>query len=139
MKINTLLRLLPLAGLLAASPFARAHHVWIEDTPEKQLVVRFGEPGETFEKSPGHLDSLSLPVAWKPGADGKPAALVVEKKTDHFLLVATEPGAAVAGETIFPVMKRGDRPASWPHFYVRWQPAGVAAAVAPALTFDIVP
>lgn len=36
-------------------------------------------------------------------------------------------------------MKRGENPASWPHFYVRWQPAGVAVPTTPALTLDILP
>lgn len=112
-----------LALLLIATPFARAHSVWIEDTPDKQLVIRFGEPGSEHEKSPGHLDSLSLPVAWTTGSDGKPASFAVEKKSDHFLMVEAAPSAAVAGETRFPVFKRGQRPASLPHFYVRWQPA----------------
>ena len=137
MKTNLLLTfVLSLAGL---APLVLAHSVWVEDTPEKQLVVRFGEPGGEFEKSPGYLDDLSLPIAWKTGDDGKPAALVAEKKSDHFLLVASDATAPACGETRFPAMKRGDRPASWPHFYVRWQPAGAPAPTAPALTLDILP
>ncbi len=138
-NMKNLLRLLPLAGLLVLAPLARAHSVWIEDTPEKQLVVRFGEPGEDFEKSPGHLDSLSLPIAWKNGTEGKPAEFVVEKKSDHFLFVSADPATPALGETLFPVMKRGNRPASWPHFYVRWQPAGAPLPAGPALTLDILP
>lgn len=128
-----------LATLAVAAPFVHAHSVWIEDTPEKQLVVRFGEVGEKFETSPGHLDSLSLPVAWTPGAEGKPAPFIVEKKSDHFLFVSAAPSVVALGETVFPVMKRGKKPASWPYFYVRWQPAGPPAPAAPALTLDILP
>lgn len=130
---------LVLAGLLTAAPLALAHSVWIEDTSDKQLVVRFGELGGDIEKSPGHLDSLSLPVAWKTGEEGKPVSFTVEKKSDHFLLVGADPAGAVFGETRFPVMQRGKRPASWPHFYVRWQPARATAPAVPALTLDILP
>ncbi|MEJ1972885.1 MAG: hypothetical protein WDM96_10630 [Lacunisphaera sp.] len=115
------------------------HSVWLEDTPGKQLVIRFGEPGEEFEKSPGHLDSLALPEAWRNGAEDKPAAFVVEKKSDHFLLVGADPAVSTQGETRFPVMKRGQRPASWPQFYVRWQPAGSPAPATPSLLLDILP
>lgn len=128
-----------LCALLAAMPTLHAHSVWIEDTPEKQLVVRFGEPDSEYEKSPGHLDSLTLPVAWTVGNDGKPAAFVVEKKSDHFLLTGAAPTVPVSGETRFPVFKRGKRPASLPYFYVRWQPAGAPPPAAPDLTLDILP
>lgn len=140
-QIITLLprRLLALAALLGATVLAHAHSVWIEDNAEKQLIVRFGEFGEEYEKSPGHLDSLSLPVAWTAGKEDKPATFFVEKKADHFLFVGANPAANALGETVFPVMKRGKRPASWPQFYVRWQAAGVAAPAAPELTLDILP
>lgn len=125
--------------LLAVAPFVQAHSVWIEATEQHALLIRFGEPGDKFEESPGHLDSLSPPLAWSPEADGKPKAYVVEKKRDHFLLVGARPDGVALGETRFPVMKRGDRPGSWPQFYVRWQPAGALRPAAPALTLDIVP
>jgi hypothetical protein len=137
--ITTRLLKFALAGLFAAAPFAHAHSVWVEDTPDKQLVVRFGEPGSEYEKSPGHLDSLSLPLAWKIGAEDKPEAFIVEKKADHFLLVGVEPATAALGETRFPVFKPGKRPASWPQFYVRWHPAGTPAPSSPSLTLDILP
>jgi len=139
--MKTTIRVLPslLAGLLlAAAPLARSHSVWIEDAAG-QLVVRFGEPGNEYEKSPGHLDSLTLPVAWRLGAENKPEPFVVEKKSDHFLLVGAPLAAGAAGETRFPVFQRGKRPASWPQFYVRWHPAGAPAPEAPALTLDILP
>ncbi|HYD82839.1 MAG TPA: hypothetical protein VEA63_02280 [Opitutus sp.] len=130
-------------ALFIALPCLRAHSVWLEDTPDQQLVLRFGEPGDDYEKSPGHLDSLTLPSAWtlKSDDDGKPAAFTVEKKSDHFLFASADPSIAAFGETRFPVRKRGNRPASWPHFYVRWQPAGAptAATLSPTLTLDIVP
>lgn len=125
--------------LLAAIPQSRAHSVWIEDTPGPQLVVRFGEPGDEYEYSPGHLDSLSLPAAWQTDGEGRPLAFSVEKKTDHFLLVGAPPAAAALAEARFPVFKRGNRPASWPQFYGRWHPPGAPAPTAPALTLDILP
>ncbi|MGH7947001.1 MAG: hypothetical protein ACREH8_13550, partial [Opitutaceae bacterium] len=132
------LRCLILVALLAA-PVLRAHSVWVEDTPEKTLVVRFGEVGEKFETSPGHLDRLPLPVAWTPGPDGKPARFTVEKKSDHFLFVSAAIAQPALGETVFPVMKRGDRPASRPHFYLRWQPQGAPIPPGPSLTLDLLP
>lgn len=137
MKTNLLLS--ALVTLLAGVPALRAHSVWVEDTPDKKVVVRFGEVGDTYETSPGHLDSLSLPVGWTAGKEGKPATFSVEKKSDHFLFVGAAPTQPALGETVFPVMKRGDRPASWPHFYVRWQPSGAPAPTKPALTLDILP
>lgn len=143
MKTIALLRALGAVtfALFATASLARAHSVWLEDTADRQLVIRFGEPGDDFERSPGHLDRLSLPIAWTPGSDSdaKPTPLVVEKKSDHFLLAGAAPTAGACGETRFPVMKRGSRPASWPHFYVRWQPAGAPPPAAPALTFDLIP
>jgi hypothetical protein len=143
---------------------ASAHEVWIEDTPEGKLVMRFAEYGDSFEKSPGALDSLTLPFAWKPAApakepapatgtetagsreerairEGKVEAFDVQKKADHFLLVGAEPAKAAQAETGFTVMgNAGDpsKPARKPYFYARWHPAGAGEAK-PALNFDIVP
>src|ERR1700760_3341708 len=101
------------SALLALAAFtlrAQAHEVWIEDTPDGQLIVRFAEYGEKFEKSPGALDALTLPFAWKPdtevkqetrnsGAEspgaredrdiraGQVAAVEVHKEADGFALV----------------------------------------------------
>lgn len=139
MKTTALLR--AFIVLLAAASLVRAHSVWLEDTPDRQLVLRFGEPGDEFEKSPGHLDRLSPLAAWTPAAtpDTKPTPLAVEKKSDHFLLVGAAPTTAACGETRFSVMKRGSRPASWPHFYVRWHPADVPPPAGAALTLDLLP
>ncbi len=126
-------------ALIAFATTGFAHSVWVEDTPDKKLVVRFGELGGEIETSPGHLDSLSLTVAWTTGPEGKPVPFAVEKKSDHFLFLNAAPTSVALGEARFPVMKRGDRPASWPQFYVRWQPAGAPAPAGPALTLDILP
>lgn len=154
-------------ALLAATPFvALAHEIWIEDTPEGQLVVRFAEYGDEYEKSPGALDSVTLPFAWTPGVadekapEGKPDAASgapsgearairagrvesfdVKKAKDGFFLEKAQPAQPVQVETGFTVMgKAGDpeKPARKPYFYARWQPVGSAPAT-PGLNFDIVP
>ncbi len=156
-----------LATLLATLSLpAMAHEVWIEDTPEGQLWVRFAEYGEKFEKSPGALDALTMPSAWTPPAetkeekpaekpatetaasradreikDGKYDAFEVQKKADGFLLVGASPAKGAQIETGFTVMgKQGDpeKPARKPYFYARWQPPG-SGATKPGLNFDIVP
>ncbi|MEI9898744.1 MAG: hypothetical protein WDN28_34025 [Chthoniobacter sp.] len=155
--------LLAVAASVAATP-AFAHEVWIEDTPDGQLVVRFAEYGEKFEKSPGALDALSLPFAWTPTASkpeepkeksaespaarearaiqaGQVAAFDVQKKSDGFILTGSTASQPAQIETGFTVMgKAGDpeKPARKPYFYARWQPVGAGAAQ-PALNFDLVP
>lgn len=114
-----------------------AHSVWIE-TVEGKLVVRFGKVGVEYEKSPGHLDELSLPTA-KDATGGK---IETEKAADHFLLKEAKSEGPVVIFTMFPVMERpatGTKPASarWPQFYARWQVAG--ASVEPVSKLDIVP
>lgn len=127
-----------LTGLLVVT--ANAHEVWLEDAPGGQLVVRFAEYGDAYEKSPGALDMLSLPGAWKAGSEGKVVPFEVIKKNDHFLLSGATPADAAQVETSFGVMgKPGnpDKPARKPHFYARWHVAGTPAE--PALNFDLVP
>jgi hypothetical protein len=108
-----------------------AHSVWIEPSHD-QLVIRFAEPGMRFEKSPGHLDSLSAPLAFILVTNA-PAAAEASKKSDHFLLSEAAPTNVVCAESAFTV--RGGRK---PIFYARWQPAG-AGSMQPLLTLDLVP
>lgn len=115
-----------------------AHSVWIEPDAGGRLVVRFAEPDGKLEKSPGHLDELTLPRAWQAGASNAPMALTVEKQRDHFALGHVTASAAVQIETEFQVIAAPGRPGRRPHFYARWHPAGAGAA-APALTLDLVP
>lgn len=115
-----------------------AHSVWIEPDAAGRLVVRFAEPDGKLEKSPGHLDELTLPRAWQTGASNAPMALAVEKQRDHFALGPVTPNAAVQIETEFQVIAAPGRPGRRPHFYARWHPAGAGAAT-PALTLDLVP
>lgn len=129
--------LLILGLALGSAVSAFAHSVWLEDTPDGQLVLRFGEFGDEFEKSPGHLDEMGYPVTWTPGADGKPALFKVEKKSDHYLLLSAAPTQAALAETDYLVLASKDKPGRKPLFYARWH-VGSAAAV-PALNFDIVP
>ncbi|MCI0744031.1 MAG: DUF4198 domain-containing protein [Verrucomicrobia subdivision 3 bacterium] len=118
-----------LAFFAAANGFS--HSVWIEPVDDK-LVVRFAEPGRSFEKSPGHLDSLSAPAAFIVNSTNA-APVETPKNRDHFLLAGASPTNVVCTETIFTI--RGGRK---PHFYARWQPAGAGGAK-PALTLDLVP
>jgi hypothetical protein len=118
--------------LLGCTASAFAHTVWIEPL-EGKLVVRFAEPGNKFEKSPGHLDSLSVPVSFILGATNAPTVIDVPKKSDHFLLVGASQTNIACTETIFTV--RGGRK---PYFYARWQPVGGGAGT-PLVTLDLVP
>src|SRR5687767_10214900 len=92
---------------------ALAHTVWVEPLDDK-LVARFAEPGNDFETSPGHLDSLTAPVAFMLITNA-PTAIQAPKKSDHFLLVGASRTNTVCLESIFTV--RGGRK---PHFYARW-------------------
>jgi len=108
----------------------QAHSVWIEPDSSGALVVRFAEPGMPFETSPGYLDGLTLPVAFKEGAKG-PEELSVSKGRNHFLLAGTDIQSTVCLESAHAV--RGGRK---PNFYARWQPGGAGE---PRLTLDLVP
>ncbi len=122
-------------GVLSAVFFAAtvsAHTIWIEPLDDK-LVIRFAEPGNKFEKSPGYLDSLTAPVSFVLGTSNAPVAVENPKKTDHFQIMGASVTNTVCTETIFTV--RGGRK---PYFYARWQPAGGGAGT-PLLTLDIVP
>ena len=128
--MNPLARIAPLAlvlGLFAAPPWANAHSVWIEPGPDAALVVRFGEPGEEPERSPGHLDEFTLPVAFTLDTNGVSHVLATVKKEDHFA-VTPAPATEVLGlETAYEVMGAPGKPGRMPLFYARWQPSGAAA------------
>jgi hypothetical protein len=126
------------AALLLLCPILGfSHSVWLEDTPDGKLVLRFAEPGEDFEKSPGHLDDLGLPVAWIVSPESEPVNMEVRKASDHFLLTAATPNKPAFAETDFAVMGAKDKPGRKPYFYARWHVAGAAAK--PMMNFDIVP
>jgi hypothetical protein len=110
---------------------ALAHTVWIEPLDDK-LAIRFAEPGDDFETSPGHLDSLTAPIAFILVTNAA-AAVETPKKSDHFLVVGASRTNVACAESTFTV--RGGRK---PHFYARWQPAAGGAG-SPLLTFDLVP
>lgn len=108
-----------------------AHSVWIEPIEGGQLVIRFAEPSGKLEKSPGYLDSLSVPMTFTV-VTNTPAALTAPKKSDHFLLTGASPTNPACAETSFTVRAKRK-----PIFYARWQPTG-AAASPPLLTLDVV-
>jgi len=140
MKTSIHLRRLALAALatLSLSITTQAHDVWIENTETGRLVLRFGEPGEDVEMSPGHLDSLTPVNAWAITPTNTVAALEVRKESEGVLLVGAKSDQSVQAETGFPVMASAGKPGRKPLFYARWQPAGSGEGK-PALTLDIVP
>ncbi len=115
---------------------ANAHSVWIEPLGD-QLVIRFAEPGGRLEKSPGHLDSLSAPVAFAL-LTNQPVAVTVIKSTNHFALTGTTANQPAGAETSFGVLSAPGKPGRRPIFYARWQ-SSLADAATPALTLDLVP
>ena len=119
------------ALLLFFATDAFAHTVWIEPLDGK-LVIRFAEPSGNFEKSPGHLDSLSVPSVFTVMTN-IPVMVESIKTTNHFHLASASPTNVTGVESIFTV-----RAGRKPHFYARWQPAGAGAGT-PMLTFDLVP
>jgi len=129
-----------LAGTVAAcvTLSAGAHSVWIEPTAEGRLVVRFAEPDGKLEKSPGHLDELTFPVAFSVITNGAALAVETVKKSDHFLLVGVASTNVAAAETTYIVMGAQGKPGRKPVFYARWHPAGAPPPV-PALNLDLVP
>lgn len=124
------LSLVSCALALGAGLRLAAHSVWIEPV-EGQLVLRFAEPDGRLEKSPGYLDSLSLPVAFVLVTNA-PVLVDAPRKSDHFHLVGASSTNTACAETSFTV--RGARK---PNFYARWQPAGLVTAT-PLMTLDLV-
>jgi hypothetical protein len=118
--------------VLAPTTAIRAHTVWIEPAANDQLVIRFAEPGEAFETSPGYLDGLFEPMVFGIATNG--AQIVrAQKLPDGYMLPGLTPAGAVCVETAHAI--RGGRK---PIFYSRWQPTHWAAAK-PSLTLDLVP
>ncbi len=117
--------------LIAAANSAIGHTIWIEPVDGK-MFIRFAEPDGRFEKSPGHLDSLSAPATFMLVTNA-PAPIESAKKFDHFLLGAASATNTICTEAIFTV-----RSGRKPYFYARWQPSGSAAGE-PLLTLDLVP
>ena len=124
-------QLLLLLSFVLAALTVQAHSVWIEPK-DNQMVVRFAEPGEAFEISPGYLDALASPLAFTV-VTNKPVAIEVAKKSDHFLIEGGKLTKVICVETAFTV--RGGRK---PYFYARWQP-NMTASATPLLTLDLVP
>ena len=132
------LSLILLAALsLIAHTDLYAHSVWIEPGSNGQLMVRFAEPDGRLETSPGHLDSLSIPVAFTLLTNTAVAVDAV-KSTNHFLLVTAWSTNTACSETSFIVMSAAGKPGRKPIFYARWQPSFETAG-APSLNLDIVP
>lgn len=138
MKPTLLKSLAALALLLGGLLTADAHYVWIEDLSGKRLVVRFAEWPDEYETSPGHLDELTTPDAFKFDTNGVPVPFKIKKKSEYVQIVGATPALAVQVETGFEVLSATNKPSRKPLFYARWQPFG-GGAVKPSLNFDIVP
>lgn len=126
-----LLALLSASVVAFSSHSLLAHTVWLEQK-DGQLVVRFAEPGNKFETSPGYLDSLA-PLNAFILVTNAPTVVEAPKKSDHFLLVGASPTNVACVETVFTV--RGGRK---PYFYARWQ-SNLSNAATPMLNLDLVP
>lgn len=120
---------------VATTPSLFAHSVWIEPDEAQKPVIRFAEPTGNLERSPGHLDSLSVPLAFQaaPGSTNAPTGAEVAKQKNHFAITAGALTNVIGVESSFTV-----RAARKPIFYARWQPAG-AGEGQPWLTLDLVP
>lgn len=134
-------RLLIIAALGFSTLTSRAHEVWMEENATGQLVLRFGEFGESVEESPGHLDGLDAPNVWSIGKDGR---VETQKQKDGYLLPgidARKPLLVEAGYAVMagrePADAAAKKPGRKPIFYARWHVPGTEAK--PALNFDIVP
>ncbi|HEY4415080.1 MAG TPA: hypothetical protein VGO57_05250, partial [Verrucomicrobiae bacterium] len=134
---------------LYLTPSAGAHNLWLEDTPEHGLTMRFAEWPDEYEVSPGHLDEVDPPIAWQIGTNGQPVYCQFKKTTDQIQLPGAEAKNIAALEAGFQVMTPEamraegapvptNTPSRKPIFYARWQPAG-AGATKPAMNLDIVP
>jgi len=112
-----------------------AHSVWIEPGEDKQPVIRFAEPSGNLERSPGHLDSLTVPMVFQttPASTNAPNTMNVLKQKDHYAIAGVSGTNIIGVETSFTV-----RAGRKPSFYARWQPAG-AGEGKPLLTLDLVP
>lgn len=130
------------AGCLLLQGQSFAHLVWLEAADNGQLVLRFGEYGEDPETSPGHLDSLTTPVAWTSSAEGNSKTVNVKGLADGYSLDSTSESSPAQAQTAFPVMGASDgKPGRMPIFYARWHTdkADQETAVEPAADLDIVP
>lgn len=125
-----------LSATVALAPTAGfAHSVWIEPKEDKQPVIRFAEPSGNLERSPGHLDSLTVPMVFQtvPTSTNQPTLLNVSKQKDHYAIAGASGTNIIGAETSFTV-----RAGRKPLFYARWQPTG-AGEGKPLLTLDLVP
>ncbi len=112
--------------------------LWIEDTPEGGLAVRFGQFGRLLETSPGHLDALPALAVWKTGSGDRPPRLALEARHDGLIVTGASADWAVQAEDLSVAVIHADGlPGRKPMLYARWQPKG-AAVTEPSLNLDIV-
>jgi hypothetical protein len=134
---------LVLAGIFAALP-ASAHYLWVEQDGAHQSRLFFGEYQDSErEKSPGRLDEIKKPQAWRVDASGKRELLEPVRRSDHFDL-----GAARHGESVVIAEERSYEVKDWskhghgivkPMFYARYSPLKTKTKPMPELALDILP
>jgi hypothetical protein len=118
---------------------AQSHYLWI-DASATQPVLRFGELEEgAIERSPGRLDEMVGPKASKLSGAAR-TALEIKRGSDGFAFPADVQNTALVVEEDKYVVR--DWTANGmgivkPMFYARHAPS--VAAIAPALTLDVVP
>jgi hypothetical protein len=139
LKLFTSIRWIVVAAVAIsyAANSSRAHSVWIEPMTDGPLVIRFGELDGNMEKSPGHLDELTVPVAVAL-VTNTPTAVEALKKSNHFALLDSSRSNVVCAETSYQVMGTPGNPGRKPNFYARWHPPAAGGGI-PALTLDLVP
>ncbi len=131
-------KLFALMVAVAAVTNVKAHSVWME-IPESGdgLVARFGEFDDSYEETPGYLDSLDpLKIYAETGEENPTRVDFTQMKNGYGLGKLAH--RTVIIQTGFPVMARGGGPAVRPYFYARWIPDPKQAA-SPKMNLDIVP
>jgi len=122
---------------------ANAHYLWLEQHGA-QMRLYFGEINEVREKSPGRLDEIPAPQVWS-GEGAARREFGASRTATHFALAA---GDGKPAGTALLASETGIEVKDWtksglgltkPMFYARSAAWPARAAVAPALTLDLVP
>ncbi|PTY04476.1 hypothetical protein DB346_03305 [Verrucomicrobia bacterium LW23] len=132
--------MLAAAFSLAVVSASHAHLVWLEELPDKGLVLRFGDLGGKIETSPGYLDSIPDSPAFYLGEKGPELARATRGKDGITYEKATS-AAPLFADLMLNVRppRTADAPPSRTIYHARWFVPGVEAAAKPQMDLDIVP